>query len=476
MIAEATSNADRQVDATGETLTITGVPGANVLWRWLGLRPAPHSPCRFDCPSTISLAEGMSEAAKAAGFEEEAGWLDEILSWPVEWSALHGIAEIRTPILKISTRTDATARRRSVRWTARDEAYPAEGARGVRFPYVTSRKPRLTTTAGYRRGLVNTSAGNPAAVADPAGPSEILGEVLGTLEAEGRVAGRAIGAIHLTPYFTVVELDDGSVGAGMSYYGDPGSLRERLPAAPAADPLLLGWLFRDPDPLSRLGARPEQGWHLIRSLRTAILSALSAPALLGGVPGGFEVSSTPPVDPFSTASRAVVIGFGGYMDRLAASPRIEHLHVCDLGYSSRRAEMEAFADAHRAGHPSKRITFSDGSDAESRIKGSDVLAITGSALCNGTMERLLSIARGGPAVVVQGQSAGVHPLPLFRRGVCMVATTRKPPELARMAASDPSGQALRPFLEGGLPWVYLVPEAAVAGRQPRFPALTILAS
>jgi hypothetical protein len=159
------------------------------------------------------------------------------------------------------------------------------------------------------------------------------------------------------------------------------------------------------------------------------------------------------------------------MDRLAELPGIEHLHVCDLGYSSRRAEMEAFA----ARYPLKRITFSDGGDAEARIKASDVLSVTGSALCNGTMERLLSYARGGPVVVVQGQSAAVHPAAFFRRGVHLVATTIKPHELAVAAAADPSGQSLRVFLEGGLPWIYLVPSSAGPRRhRTEMPALPVV--
>ena len=31
----------------------------------------------------------------------------EILSWPVEWSVLHGIAEIKTPIFRVISRSDA---------------------------------------------------------------------------------------------------------------------------------------------------------------------------------------------------------------------------------------------------------------------------------------------------------------------------------------------------------------------------------
>ena len=32
----------------------------------------------------------------------------QVLSWPIEWSALHGIAELKTPILRASVTTDVT--------------------------------------------------------------------------------------------------------------------------------------------------------------------------------------------------------------------------------------------------------------------------------------------------------------------------------------------------------------------------------
>ena len=89
-------------------LAVSGPPEANILWRWMGVRAVPHLPCRFDCPATVELARRFLDVGREAGYREEMDWLVEILGWPVEWSALHGIAEVRTPILKVSTRTDAT--------------------------------------------------------------------------------------------------------------------------------------------------------------------------------------------------------------------------------------------------------------------------------------------------------------------------------------------------------------------------------
>jgi hypothetical protein len=80
-------------------------------------------------------------------------WLTEILTWPVEWSALHGIAEIKTPVLKVSTNTDATALKYVVQ--RKGASYPVEGAHGLKFPYQTPQRLPLTDSRGFKQGLIN---------------------------------------------------------------------------------------------------------------------------------------------------------------------------------------------------------------------------------------------------------------------------------------------------------------------------------
>jgi 2-polyprenyl-3-methyl-5-hydroxy-6-metoxy-1,4-benzoquinol methylase len=128
-------------------------PLANILWRWIGVRAVPHLPCRFDCPPSIALGTRLLEIGRNAGYVEEVEWIAEILTWPVEWSALHGIAEIKSPLVKISARTDATAGKWTVQWIG--TKYPKEGATGLKFPYKPSKKPTLTQSRGYRRGLAH---------------------------------------------------------------------------------------------------------------------------------------------------------------------------------------------------------------------------------------------------------------------------------------------------------------------------------
>jgi hypothetical protein len=105
----------------------------NVLCRWLGIRAVPHLPCRFDCEATRELGQRLMTLGRKEGFGQELAWLEEALSGPIEWSALHGIAEIRTSFAKIVTRTDPTATEFTVR--LKGLRRPMNLVRGTRFPY-----------------------------------------------------------------------------------------------------------------------------------------------------------------------------------------------------------------------------------------------------------------------------------------------------------------------------------------------------
>ncbi len=111
-------------------ISVHGFDSCNILWRWLGVRTVPHLPCSFNCKGTVSFAQSLWINYSNT---EEFRWLNEILSWPVEWSALHGIARIKTPICEISTRTDSTGDKYTVQ--REGTTYPVDGATGLVFPY-----------------------------------------------------------------------------------------------------------------------------------------------------------------------------------------------------------------------------------------------------------------------------------------------------------------------------------------------------
>jgi hypothetical protein len=135
-----------------DLISVQSLPENNIMWRWMGIRLVPHLPCAFDCPQTLVFARQMLNLGLELGYEEEMKWLMEVLDWPVEWTANHGIAEIRTPIMKVSTRTDATARKYSVRRTS--NSYPNEGAKGITFPYL-NKKLLVSSSKAFRTGIDN---------------------------------------------------------------------------------------------------------------------------------------------------------------------------------------------------------------------------------------------------------------------------------------------------------------------------------
>lgn len=144
------ANTTRQTDGDG-TLEVGGPWSTNILWRWIGIRAVPHLPCSFECEPSMEMGEELMNVGRREGYETEVEWIKQILSWPIEWSALHGIAEIKTPILKISTSTDPTSRKRVVRRAG--DSYPVEGAQGLSFPYRQPQTMRLTGSDAFRRGL-----------------------------------------------------------------------------------------------------------------------------------------------------------------------------------------------------------------------------------------------------------------------------------------------------------------------------------
>lgn len=136
-------------------MSLSGTQGpkeCNILLRWLGVRAVSHLPCSFDCTTSYQIARQNIELGYSIGLDQEMQWLEEMLDWPVQWSALHGIAEIRTPILKISTRTDATGD--LVEVNKPGYSYPSEGASGVKFPYINKAKTVITKTNAFKRSIL----------------------------------------------------------------------------------------------------------------------------------------------------------------------------------------------------------------------------------------------------------------------------------------------------------------------------------
>jgi uncharacterized protein len=115
-----------------ESVEIDGSPATNFLLRPIGIDLLGYVPCSFGCEPSRARGEELLRCAREAGFES-VEWLEDMLSWPLEWSALHGIAEVKMPVLKFIYDTDYTGTKRTVRY--RGSSMPVEAARGLSFAF-----------------------------------------------------------------------------------------------------------------------------------------------------------------------------------------------------------------------------------------------------------------------------------------------------------------------------------------------------
>lgn len=139
----------------------TAVGPANMLVRWLGIMPIPHIPCAPGCTASAQNATRWSQLGEELGFANELKWASEILSWPAEWSALHGIAEVKLPVLKFTMPTEATATKYVIQW--KGTVTPDDAAQGLQFPFRPNPRRAVTRTASFKRGSlhIRESEGSP---------------------------------------------------------------------------------------------------------------------------------------------------------------------------------------------------------------------------------------------------------------------------------------------------------------------------
>ncbi|AMV25189.1 trans-aconitate 2-methyltransferase [Gemmata sp. SH-PL17] len=126
---------------------------AGVHLRWLGVRAVFHLPCSFDCAQSAALAAEHRALAEQHGFALEWRWLAELQQQPCEWTALHGIAELKTPLFKIAARTDATLRKYTVQYEGRASSTGAPC--GLSFPFQTPISLKVIGSETYKAGLRN---------------------------------------------------------------------------------------------------------------------------------------------------------------------------------------------------------------------------------------------------------------------------------------------------------------------------------
>lgn len=125
-------------DSHNEINRVAGPVECNILLRWLGVRLVSHLPCSFDCAYTKKLGQELALLGRRKGFEQEMGWIEDLLSWPIKWDSLHGVATITTPCFRLVV--NSTALSSKVTIEREGTTYPAEGARGNEFPFRSTQR------------------------------------------------------------------------------------------------------------------------------------------------------------------------------------------------------------------------------------------------------------------------------------------------------------------------------------------------
>lgn len=118
-------------------ITLAQNPLSNPFLRYSGIRLASHIPCSVHCEGT----EGISQAVLQLLGKTFGSNLSEdvltLLSMPLEWTGLKGIAIVKTPVLQICVGSVPCYPKYTVRLTQSDPvlAYPEGSADGAVFPY-----------------------------------------------------------------------------------------------------------------------------------------------------------------------------------------------------------------------------------------------------------------------------------------------------------------------------------------------------
>lgn len=213
--------------------------------------------------------------------------------------------------------------------------------------------------------------------------------------------------ILVKPGWNVVLGSEGQHGAAMNFDG----IERSLPDLAS----LRAWVGQ---PLLDVAgeALRHEGTHE-RAVGVAALSALSQPFLAPDTLAARGIAATPQdfAGSLRLTDRVALVGFGGLVARLRG--RCAELHVTDL---RPRRQFQALVLGDEVGYAPAWVHV-HGPEENAEVLGrADAVAVTGSALVNGTMADLLSYARRARLVAVYGASAGFIPDVLFERGVHLV--------------------------------------------------------
>jgi hypothetical protein len=111
-------------------------PYNNIFLRWIGVRPFFHLPCSSTCEKSKEIGERIINL--------HGEWIVnnilELLNMPFEYSSLHGIVQVKTPIFTIVANGDMYNEEIKIRGMENGK-FPKYSTPGNSFPYVQVSKP-----------------------------------------------------------------------------------------------------------------------------------------------------------------------------------------------------------------------------------------------------------------------------------------------------------------------------------------------
>lgn len=234
--------------------------------------------------------------------------------------------------------------------------------------------------------------------------------------------GLALDDLCLDSLFLSVRLNDGCSGAAMNYdlEGVPDvtpaqidHTRTRLLEIQKDDPLLWNYLHTQDS---------QSPAH--QALWVAMLSALSDPILRSPERlqelGLRSQTGRIPLKNFQEQGvrKITIIGFGGYLEEALTQEWLETVNCCDFlacNEDFQRYNPYPFKIREEARQRGQNVVYDDGQNASALIDEADLVCLSASTLCNGSLEALLP---PDPRIVIlEGPSGGVLPGPLFELGV-----------------------------------------------------------
>lgn len=138
-----------------EKYLLTSHSEINFFWRALGLSLTPMFPCSLNCCSAQAYAIKLLEIGREIGYHAEIAWLTEALRWSLSWTALHGTAELKLPIIKVIYSTDFSTEKVQIELPG--SSFPDEGAYGINFPFKQAPRKALSETKAVQNAIVHLS-------------------------------------------------------------------------------------------------------------------------------------------------------------------------------------------------------------------------------------------------------------------------------------------------------------------------------